>query len=42
MLLNTNTIAEKLFFIWMAGIFDSTRDLNISNILSIFLFWWNG
>ena len=39
MLLNTNTIAEKLFSIWMAGIFDSTRDLNISNILSIFLFW---
>lgn len=39
MLLNTNTIAKKLFFMWMAGIFDSTRDLNISNILSIFLFW---
>ena len=39
MLLNANAIAKKLFFMWMAGIFDSTRDLNIGNILSIFLFW---
>lgn len=39
MLLNTNAIAKNLFIMWMAGIFDSTRDLNISNNLSIFLFW---